>query len=136
MPSPARNSGGFAYASQKPTFMRESQTRQGLKTGRVAMSKCANIAILTVLGALLASCSNDEQPQPPVASIRARTVEPRPLGGPRARHSATLLGNGTVLVAGGVSDEGGASTPLASTELYVSAVVGFESLPPLEHARY
>ncbi|WP_425437644.1 kelch repeat-containing protein [Melittangium boletus] len=48
------------------------------------------------------------------------------LGMPRGHHTASLLGDGTVLVVGGIDAEG---RPLASAELFIPATGGFTSVP-------
>lgn len=70
----------------------------------------------------------------PKAEQRTALVDPGSVGAARAWHSATLLADGTVLIAGGQQD--GRAVPLANADLYVSAERGFEPLPPLRNARY
>ncbi len=60
---------------------------------------------------------------------------------PRFRHTATLLSNGKVLLAGGAADDsdvtpGLASQPLADAELFDPETYTFEPLPPLATARW
>jgi hypothetical protein len=72
---------------------------------------------------------NQDGPTPPqVVSASTEIYDPAidrwsagiPLGTPREGHTATLLGDGRVLVVGGMTPTGGASTstPLATAELY------------------
>ncbi len=62
------------------------------------------------------------------------------VGGPRAGHSATVLADGRVLLAGGCAelDSGGcrAGATLGSTEIYDPAADTFAPGPPLLHARF
>ncbi len=78
-----------------------------------------------------APASDRAAPRVEAAALEPITVEQR-----RFRHTATLLGDGTVLVAGGIVSDEATPVPERSAELYVSALVGFEPLPGLVTARY
>jgi hypothetical protein len=54
---------------------------------------------------------------------------------PRERHTATLLGNGMVLIAGGVNETGMDSLYLKSAELYAPAAGTFAATNSMAVAR-
>src|SRR3954469_365677 len=94
--------------------------------------------MLVALAALAVGCV-DFNPKQAVGLRPSRSlealVEPRaPVE--RAWHTATLLADGSVLVAGGARSVNDQLVPVASAERYVSASVGFEQLPDLGVARY
>ncbi len=87
------------------------------------------------------ACSDDREERTPKSDRVAQPVEavaapPVTLVQHRFRHTATLLADGTVLVAGGIVSNDVTPVPLQSAELYVSALVGFETLPTLVTPRY
>jgi hypothetical protein len=94
--------------------------------------------MLVALAALAAGCV-DFNPKE-AAGVRlsrslSQLAEP---GAPaeRAWHTATLLADGSVLLAGGAQAVNDTLVPVASAERYVSASIGFEQLPDLSVARY
>src|SRR5690348_8471448 len=70
-----------------------------------------------------------------IAGCNAATATPSAqLAEPRASHTATVLGDGTILVAGGFRKDGFAQLYTATTEL-VDARGGVRAGPPLIEAR-
>jgi len=105
-------------------------------------------SLVVVAGAVLAACTGGSiNPQGEALAPRATTTQQALGAAPVldaaiARHSATLLGDGTVLVAGGLDvattgegDFPASPAPTRSARRYVSSEVGFETLPDLTVAR-
>jgi hypothetical protein len=79
--------------------------------------------------ALALACGTATDPQPPAGG---RVVPVSPMTVSRATHTATLLPDGRVLIAGGFS---AGVTALASAELYDPVRKRFSAILPMAHAR-
>ena len=92
------------------------------------------VGVLWVMlaGLMTAGCANvapPPAPEPSPAKIQATPVRPR------AAHTATLLEDGSVLLAGGCDTDGCAAAATApSTEIYVPGQ-GFRAGPPMQQPR-
>lgn len=107
---------------------RVGHTATLLKDGRVLITGGANLA---QAGEVSSSSSSVELFDPSIG----RTVAGPQMGFARAFHTATLLKDGRVLIAGGLSLIGGSLTPVATAEIYDPSQSGFRNAAGLPETR-